>query len=318
MKMKTLIARPETHEDASSFEQIIAKAEQEITRLEAQQRQIALKLQADRAELDTLTLQATAHTQEKDIAQSTIDQRRKALREAEVHAELASGTLASKKPDLKGLEKLLKQAQQEQMVILDRIGKAEQGEQRRSLMLQEACERHQRDLAQLAERKEAMEATRQRVFVEQGETILQDHLHELASLQDALTTAEQEVEQARANIDDMGRKALLSLSEWPALVDQLSTVLPFHNPTVDVLEATIGLMDVLLSSNHNIERIDSDLLQEAGINYRQVEHLLSWPTDVLYPVLYRPDLEPIELRQNKTDLSKVLALYIARKREVRG
>jgi hypothetical protein len=77
-------------------------------------------------------------------------------------------------------------------------------------------------------------------------------------------------------------------------------------------------MDVLLSSNHKIERLDTDVLREAGINYRQLEHLLSWSTPALYPVLYDTESEPIELKQTKIDLSRVLEIYTARKKEARG
>lgn len=316
MKNTATITQPVVE---SSHQQMIAKAEQEISRLEAQQRTITLKLQADRAELQALAIQATAHAQERDIAQKSIDQRRKALREAEAQCELASGTLASKPTDVKSLEKLLKQSQQEQMILLDRIAKSEQMEDRRRIALSEAIDRHQRDLTQLAERKSAMVATKNRVFAEQGNALYQAQLSEFASLQDALNKAKQGVRDAEQAIEDMGNKALQSLSDWPEHVEQIIRALPYSDTTVNVLDAAIGLLDILLSSGHDVEQFNITLLREAGIHYQMLENILSFDVSAVADALYAARIsEPTTLREKKASLSRLREVYTAQKKEVRG
>src|SRR5437879_7751159 len=94
----TTITKPTT--ETMSFTQRLARAESEIESLAAQEKQAALQLQADQAELQALEASLAAHDLQKQTIQDTIDARRTALREAEVQATISEGTMGEK-PNLK-------------------------------------------------------------------------------------------------------------------------------------------------------------------------------------------------------------------------
>lgn len=306
--MKTPTIQPET----LNFTQRLARADSEIARLVAQEKQVVLNLQTDQAELTALNAQAETHDLSKRTIQDTINARRSVLKEAEAQATISEGTL-SEKPDLKKLEKLLKQAQAEQLVILDRIGKEEQAEERRHFALTEAINRHHQTLAHLSENRKAMEAAKARVWAEYGQAEYEACLQELNALQADLEARKQASLRSREAIDDLTRKAQERLQKWPDLAAQYLTRAPFHNTTTEVLEAALSLIDLLLERGREVEALDTSLLREAGIPYGTVDNLLSWDTSACYPVLHHTGQPPVVLHQRQKDLSQLLSVYIAAK-----
>lgn len=300
MKNTTPTAEPE------QYTQVLSKADTELARLATEEQRLRLQMETYRAELQTLDAQARAHAEQKRVAQESIDSRRAALRQAETQAELSEGTLAAK-PDLKGLEKLLKQAQTEQLVILDRIGKEAQANERRRLALAESIERHQKTLATFAERRVALEATKARVFAKQGEAQFQAHIQELNDLQNTWNSLQGSLAQTRQALDDMTRKAILSLKAWPEWQAQYRELAPFDDALTGLLEAQIALLNLALTSGKGAE-IPMEITKRLRMRWVSLPELLS--IDVLHWRAALAKGGSIEaLKERKTQIQQIIATY---------
>lgn len=301
----TLLKKPST--ETTSFTQMLAKAEAEIARLTAQERQVTLHLHADQAELQALNSQAEAHATEKRVAQATIDQRRASLKEAETRATIAEGTL-SEKPDLKPLARLLEKAQTDQLVILDRIGKAEQAEERRHIALVEAINHHHQTLADLFERKEAMETAKARVWSEYGQAELHAQCQKLSTLQDALRRAEQSVQQAKEEIDTFVREATANLQDWPELQVQFAGIPLYHDHLTHILDSAIALIEIVQAEGRGAE-IPWEVTQRLHMPFTGLAELLSLDAFHLRSAFHKGAADVAILEERKTQIQRVLQVY---------
>lgn len=303
-RMKIPTIQPET----LGFTQKLARAESEIARLAAQKKQVALQLQTNQAELQALRAQTAAHDLQKQTIQDTVNARRSAFKEAEAQAAISEGTL-SKQPDVKNLENLLKQSQQEQMVILDRIGKEEQAQERRYLKLTEAIDRGGQTLARLAENTEAMEAARARIWAEYGQAELNAHLQKLHALQNAVSTAEQAVTQARDERDTYAREATVSLQDWPELQAQFTSQLTYEDSLTHILEQEIQLINMVLNEGRGTA-IDINVARAAKQPWSDLTTLLSIDQHYLRPALSLYGSTEL-LEERKAQIEAVLSAHRA-------
>lgn len=303
-RMKTPTIQPE----ALGFTQKLARAESEIARLAAQKKQVTLQLQTNQAELQALIAQTAAHDLQKRTIQDTVNARRSAFKEAEAQAAISEGTL-SKQPDVKNLENLLKQSQQEHMVILDRIGKEELAQERRRLKLTEAIDRDGQTLIRLAENTEAMKAAKARIWAEYGQAEYDAHLQKLHALQNAVSTAEQALQQAKEEIDSYARKATVRLQDWPEQQRQFTSQLTYEDSLTHILEQEIQLINSVLSEGRGTE-IDINVARAAKQPWSDLTGLLSIDQHYLRSALALHG-SPELLEERKAQIEAILAAHRA-------
>lgn len=294
--------------ETMGFAQRMARAEIEIERLTAQETQTRLHFQAAQAELQALNAQQAVHSLQKQTAQETITTRRQKLREAEAQLELAEGTLGTK-PDVKSLEKLLKQAQQDQLLLLDRIGKEEQAQERRRLALEEAMERQQQTLITLAEKREAMELARARIWADYGQSEYDARLQKLNELQDALKVAELAVLHAKDERNTFIREATGSLQNWPEQQRQFISQLTYEDSLTHILEQELQLITTILSEGRGAA-IDVNVARAVKQPYVGLTELVSIAPHYLRPA-FSPQGSSELLEERQAQIEAVLSAHRA-------
>ncbi len=224
------------------------------------------------------------------------------------HTNLAAGLSAT----LKRIKAEL-QAKRSKIADLEKNAFAEEAKDAAQLQrLESALVEHEKRLAEITQRRQAIAAVKEKTFLAQGQAEIEAvkaRLAELHRLLEAAQKAEQSTRDALLRFSD---EAQQRLAPWPTLVQQVQQQLSYEDASTRILTLAIELHQALIEQGKGAD-IHPDILRQAGMWGSSLVSEIALEVQNLWPAVTHNG-NPESLINQERRLSKLLATYIDVKR----